>query len=173
MTHTIAGQLRTGRWQLVSSLSSASFTVRNFGALRVTGHVPITAAWVDIDDLGRPGRVHAELDLAGVDTGNVRRDRDLRTPRLLDTERFPGMTFTGAGQAPTADGVQLPGRLTAHGRFVDLTLTAGPVREVQPDVLGVRATTEFDRRDLGITAPRFLIGAHIAVIIDAAFRRPA
>lgn len=172
MTDTIASQLPTGRWQLVNSLSSARFTARNLGAHRVSGHVPITAAWVDINDHGYPRHVRAELDLAGIDTGKTRRDRDLRAPRLLDTDHFPTMTFTSTDPVSTAEGWQLPGQLAAHGHTVDLTLTVGPARETQPDLLTVHASTELDRRDLGITAPSFLIGTHILITIDAAFRRP-
>lgn len=173
MTDTLASQLRTGRWQLVNSLSSARFSVRNLGVRRVSGHVPITAAWVDVNDHGHPRHVQAELDLVGIDTGNTRRDRDLRAPRLLDTDHFPTMAFTSADPVSTADGWQVPGQLAAHGHTVDLTLTVGPARETQPDLLTVHASTEFDRRDLGIIAPSFLIGTHILIIIDAAFHGPS
>lgn len=172
MTGVLGTQLRAGRWHLVSSVSSASFSARNFGVVRVTGHVPIVASWVDVDDSGRPSGVSAELDLAGIDTGNARRDRELRGPRLLDTAQFPTMTFAGGPRHPAGEGWEFVGRLAGRGRTVDLTVVAGPARETAPGVLTVHATALFDRRVLGIAAPRILIGRRIVVTIDVSYRRP-
>jgi len=172
MTGVLGAQLRTGRWQLVNSVSSASFSTRNFGLVRVTGHVPIVASWVDVDDAGHPSGVHAQLDLAGIDTGNARRDRDLRGPRLLATAQFPTMTLAACAIRRVDDGWALAGRLAARGRTVDLAVVAGPARETAPGVLTVHATTAFDRRDLGVAAPRLLIGRRVVVTIDVSFRRP-
>jgi polyisoprenoid-binding protein YceI len=171
MTQTVRPQLRSGRWELVNSLSAARFTVRNLGLFRVTGQVPVVEAFVDIDHLGRPVGIQAELDLAGIDTGNPRRDHDLRTPRLLDGDRCPAMRFTAT--TSDVDEAQLAGQLVARGRAANLVLTIEQVRETGPGVVSVHATTQFDRRELGITAPRFLIGTCIKITLDAAFRSPA
>ena len=76
--------------------SSASFSVSNFGVNTVRGIVPIRAATVVVAADRLINRVHATLDLAGIDTGNARRDKDLRSHRLLDTDQFPDVTFRSA-----------------------------------------------------------------------------
>ena len=86
--------------------------MRNFGLSTVRGIVPISSATV-VCEGGEPGgrvtAVHADLDLAGIDTANARRDKDLRGSRLLDTDRYPELTFDCTEVRATADGWQLHG----------------------------------------------------------------
>jgi polyisoprenoid-binding protein YceI len=151
----------TTRWSVQHTLSCASFTVRNLGMLTVRGRVPITHASVVVDASGNPVQVRAELDLAGIHTGNSRRDCDLAKPKLLDLAKFPALTFSGGPGQATNDGWTVPGRLSAHGSTIEVTL------HVVRDGDHIAATTSFDRTDLGIRAPRFMIGRRIAVRIDA------
>jgi len=158
---------RTGRWELVPARSTADFAVRNFGFATVRGQIPVTAAWVDVDPAGQPAAVHAELDLTRVDTGNPRRDRDLRQPRLLDTAHHPTLTFDGVAAGPTVDGV-LNGRAAA-----DVSLGVTGVTPGDGGIVTARATCAFDRAALGVRAPRLLIGRRITVVINATFAPPA
>ena len=158
----------THRWDVIITLSCASFAARNFGVKTVTGQVPIREAWVDVDGTDRPVAVHASLDLAALSTGNARRGRDLAKPRLLDTGRHAELVFSG-GPGQPADGYwQVLGKLSGHGASVDVELAVTVQRS--GDEVHVHATTSFDRRDLGITAPRTLIGTRIAVTVDAVLR---
>lgn len=134
--------------------------------------MPIVEAWVEVDPAGQPTRVCAQLDLARISTGNPRRDRDLRKPHLLDTARFPTMSFTAVSPVRASGGWQIQGRLEAHGHAAGLTLTTTGERILGPGTLGVRATASFDRRALGITAPRILIGRLVTVTVEAAFHQP-
>lgn len=160
----------TGRWELVNSLSCAGFAVRNLGVKVVRGQVPIRYAWVDVDEHGQPIALRAELDLVGIDTSNARRDRDLRKPNLLGTDRFPALTFTFAGGAAKADDDTwlLPGRLAARGTEIDAVLAASS--RADGDRVTVHATTTLDRRALNVRAPRLLIGAQVTVTIEAVLR---
>ena len=138
----------------------------------VHGRIPVLDAWVDADAAGQPTAVHATLDLAGIDTGNARRDRDLRAPRLLDTAKHPIVTFEGtAPKQVGADEWIVPGRLAARTTSVDVTLQVRVTSSAEGQV-SVHAVTELDRRDLGVSAPRFLIGRRVAISIDAVFTAP-
>jgi polyisoprenoid-binding protein YceI len=163
----VATQLRTGRYELVRSSSRARFTVRNFGLRKVSGLVPIVAARVDVYEFGRPSAVRAELDLAGIDTGNDRRDRDLRTPRLLDTVAYPSLIFDGTAEA---DLTRVSGTIRGRSTAIDVLLAVGAITAGADGHVSLTARTTFDRRALGVRAPRFLIGRRIAVTIDATFR---
>ncbi|MGH8862300.1 MAG: YceI family protein [Jatrophihabitantaceae bacterium] len=163
MTETL-----TRRWTVVASLSCAGFAVRNLGIRTVTGRIPIRDASVDVEGGGRPVTVRADLDLAGIDTGNARRDRDLAKPRLLDTGKYPVLAFAATAGSPDGTGWELPGVLTAHGASIDVVLAAEVLQ--RGDEVTVRARTWFDRRDLGVTVPRFFIGRRIDVTIDAVLR---
>jgi polyisoprenoid-binding protein YceI len=171
MTGTISVPLRVGRWQHVSALSRADFTVRHLGSNLVRGTVPIIGAWVDVDQSGEPAAVHATLDLAAIETGNGRRDADLRKPRLLDTANHPTMTFVGDRPRPVGAGWQVPGRLQVRAT-ADVTLEAQIVGSHDAGELCVRAEVTLDRRELGVTAPRVMIGRYVSVTIEAVFHPP-
>jgi polyisoprenoid-binding protein YceI len=153
------------RWEVIGSLSCAGFAVRSLGVKTVTGRVPILDAWAEVDAAGRPCAVRATLDLAGLETGNARRDSHLASPRLLDTGHHPKLIFTGRAADVDGDVWRLPGHLTAHGNSIDVVLSVSA--QVGDDTVSVHASTSFDRRDLGITAPRFMIGRRIEVTIGA------
>lgn len=164
--------LAAGRWHLISSLTSVGFAVRNFGVRTVLGQFPVRDAWFEVEADGRPTRVHATLDVAGVDTGNERRDLDLRKPRLLDAARHPALTFDGGPAHPVgATRWELPGRLHGHGATTDLVIHVESVH-VAPDHVTVIASAQLDRRALGVRAPRLLIGNRVTVSIHAAFAVP-
>lgn len=170
MNAALATSLRAGQWQLDASRSTARFAVRNLGVVRVTGTVPITDARVDVDGSGRPTGVRADLDLAGLVTGNPRRDRDLHGRRLLATGDFPGMSFTADSIAATDAGWQVTGCLAARGRETTVVLTAASAEQSADGAIHIDATADFDRRSLGVTAPRVLVGRRVAVAIEAVFR---
>lgn len=153
-----------GRRQIVTTLSSAGFSVRSLGLTTVTGTVPITSAWVDVDTRGAPASVHATLDLASLDTGNPRRDGHLRSPSLLDLERHPTLRFCGR-PTRTDRGWTLYGTVEAHGASTRILLEAS-VSEGADGSTTVRASGTLDRRDLGVRAPRFLIGRRVEVHLD-------
>jgi len=158
-----------GEWNILPQGSTASFSVRNLGVNTVRGTVPIRAATVVVAADRLNTQVRATLDLAGIDTGNARRDKDLRSRRLLDTEQFPAVTFVCADVVTTEDGWRLAGTLEAHGATIPVTVEAQPTN-ASIGSLAVRATATFDRRALGVRAPRFMIGREIVVEINAEFR---
>lgn len=170
MTTLAGAQLADGRWTALNTLTCAGFAVRNFGYKTVRGTVPVRDAWVDVAD-GAVVGVHAALDLAGIDTAHAKRDRDLRAPRLLDTAKCPSLIFAGGRPEPVPSGWEIPGRLAGRGE-VDVVLVASVVGRGSGGELTVRATTSFDRRDLGVRAPRFLIGRRVDVTIEAVFTPP-
>lgn len=164
--------LAAGRWQLISSLTSVGFAVRNFGVRTVLGQFPVREAWFEVGADGRPVQVHATLDVAGVDTGNARRDLDLRQPRLLDAAAHPALTFHGGPAHPIgANRWDVPGRLHGHGTTTDLVINVESLRTA-PDHITVLASAQLDRRALGVRAPRLLIGHRVTVSIHAAFAVP-
>ncbi|HET6876912.1 MAG TPA: YceI family protein [Jatrophihabitans sp.] len=166
MSAAAAYELRTGRWELVASASTARISVGNFARRVVTGDVPIRSASVELGADGVPGQVEAVLDLAALDTGNSRRDADLRKPKLLDTARHPDLTFTGT-PARIGDDWQVRGRACAREHEVAVTLSASLATAA--DGVSVTADTDLEVRAFGVRAPRLLIGRTVHVHIEARF----
>lgn len=173
MTGTLPGAtLQAGRWSLQPAHSRAEFAVSNLGVRTVHGQVPLREAWVDVDTTGHPYAVHAILDLTRIATGNTRRDHDLAKPTLLATEQYPTLTFTGEPTDPTDTGWSVPGHVAARGTQTPITLAAKVTTPADTGQMTVSATTELDRRALGVHAPRLLIGTRIHITIHAAFHPP-
>lgn len=160
--HNVRGTTTTGRWSVDVDNSTADFTVRNFGKT-VHGTVPIIAGVVAVGADGQLSAVDASLDLSGIQTGIPRRDKDLRGPKLLDLDNHPVMTFT----ADRFSGQQIEGVLSARGTTTRVAGTVEPTVSPAGELLMVRATGNFDRRSLGISAPPFLIGREISVTVVA------
>jgi polyisoprenoid-binding protein YceI len=171
VTTTSPAGLAVGRWTVDPAHSTATFRVRSLGRT-VTGNVPITAGTVDVDESGRPRAISGSLDLGAIDTGNPRRDKDLRKPRFLDLDRHPAMTFAADSITVSPDaGWRVTGQLAVRGTSVRLAGDA----TVSPDDRSatVTAHTQLDRRALGIRAPRIMIGHAIDITVTAALRLTA
>ena len=168
MTTTSPMALSTGRWTVDPAHSTATFRVGNLGRT-VTGTVPVTEGTVVID--GQHSAITGSLDLGAIDTGNARRDKDLRKPKFLDSDRYPAMTFTADAITIAPAGWRVAGQLTTRGTSVRL---AGNV-DVSGDYTAATLTahTRLDRRALGIRAPRLMIGHHIDITVTAAIQLTA
>jgi polyisoprenoid-binding protein YceI len=146
-----------GTYCIAPTLSGATFRARGLFGLPVRGRMPIRSGTVRIED--GQARIAAELDPAAIETGIRRRDKDLRSPQLLDVARFPAVSFEGE-----LSGAVVHGRLTVHGESVATTLDVEEVcRHV--DGVDVVATVRLDRRAFGVTGYRGVIQRHIDVTL--------
>ena len=146
-----------GSYRIEAAHSSATFRARGLFGLPVRGSMPIRSGALRIAD-GR-ARVTAELDAAALDTGNRRRDKDVRSPQLLDVARFPAVCFEGEVDG---DLECVRGTLTVHGETVPTELA---VQEMRRDDSGVEvvATVRLDRHAFGVSALRAIIYRYVDV----------
>jgi polyisoprenoid-binding protein YceI len=167
VTTTSPTGLAVGRWTVDPAHSTATFRVRSLGRT-VAGNVPITEGTMDVDESGRPRAISGSLDLDAVDTGNPRRDKDLRKPRFLDLDRYPAMTFAADSITASSAGWQVTGTLAVRGTSVRL---AGDAAVSPHDRSAtVTAHTRLDRSDLGVRAPAIMIGHAIDITVTATLR---
>jgi polyisoprenoid-binding protein YceI len=155
----------TGRWVVDPGRSTATFTVTNVGVRTVSGSVPVLSGSLEVGDGGRPRRVAAGLDLSAIDTGNARRDADLRKPALLDLDAHPLLTFEAHEFEVGPQGWCALGTLAARGTGSQVTVLGVPART--DGSLHLVGTTVVDRTALGIRAPRLLIGRYVSIVVDA------
>ena len=157
--------VRAARWVVDPHRSRATFSVGNLGLRTVRGAVPVLGGSLGTDDGGVPRAVRAELDLGRIDTGNARRDADLRKPHLLDLDAHPRLTFECETFEWGPQGWTGLGRLSARGRTCPLAVLGVPAT-AEDDELHVVGTAVLDRAQLGIRAPRLLIGREVAIVVD-------
>ncbi|MFE6615844.1 YceI family protein [Amycolatopsis sp. NPDC057786] len=168
---TAGTSARVGTWRVVTERTSATFTVRNFGFRVVHGSIPVRLGSVRVSADG-VAAVEAALDLDGIDTGNAKRDADLRKPGLLAIDAQPVLTFAADQADGGPDEWSVHGTLGARGESCPLTVTAtGPV-DNGDGTWRVVAGAIFDRRAIGLRAPRFLIGREITIALDVVLAPP-
>lgn len=97
-------------------------------------------------------------------TGSWRRDADLRKPSLFDIERHPELSFDAATMSPTGTGWLVEGRLSARGTSTPLALSVA-AEDVGQDQVEIHAEASLDRRELGVRAPRLLIGHLVSITV--------
>src|ERR1700677_989307 len=90
------------RWQIDPPHSSAQFSVRHLGVSTVRGAFTKVSGTVQYDP-ANPSKasIQATIDAASVDTRVEMRDNDLRSPRFLDAQKYPTITFTSKKAQPT------------------------------------------------------------------------
>ena len=169
MTATAATTLTDGRWTVDPGSAVATFTVRNWGLLRVRGGVGVTAGTVTVAG-GEPVSAAATLDAASVRTGIARRDADLAGRHFFDCARHPTIAVRTTAVVPDGAGWRADAVLTVAGGDAPLVLHVVRLPDPAPGTVRVRATGVLDRRATPIRVPRAMVGRWIAVEVGAELR---
>ena len=105
--------------------------------------------WLEVDDNGCH-RLELKIDATTVNTGNHKRDEQLRSADFFDTERHPDVQFVSSQVSDPEDGhLHVQGELLAAGDRVALELR--PAMRQVDDQIEVDASTTVDQRQLGMT----------------------
>lgn len=144
-------------WHIDPMHSLAEFSVKHMMISTVRGHFGGVKGTVVYDEKN-PGAstVEATIDCSTVDTGEPKRDSDLKSAEFFDVKHYPVMKFRS-----TRVDVAGPGKLKVSG---DLTINAitrqvvlsvdgpvGPIKDTQGrQKLGLNATTQVSRKAFGI-----------------------
>jgi polyisoprenoid-binding protein YceI len=169
-------------WQLDPPHSSAQFSVRHLGVSTVRGAFTKVSGTVVYDPANsNKSSIQATIDAASVDTRVDMRDNDLRSPRFLDVQKYPNITFTSKKVEAAGDGkLKVTGDLTIHGVTKEAVLDVdGPTPAIKDPLgkdrlrMGASATTKISRKDFGITVLPGAIGDEITITLDLEMTKPA
>ncbi len=163
-------ELAAGTWTAVPDACTAGFDVRDKLVTTVHGTFPVTGGTVLTEAGGTVTSARMELDVAGVATGNVRRDRDLHKPHFLDAAGHPRILVEAGRTTPSESGWTVRARLSARGASCPLELQVA-ITSADDERVRVRMTGRLDRSELGIKAPVFIIGRYLEIEVDALFER--
>jgi polyisoprenoid-binding protein YceI len=113
---TQIGQQAT-RYAFDLSHTSAEFSVKHLMIATVRGRLPVKGGFVEHDPTHpERTRIVAELDAAGISTGQGDRDAHLRSADFLDAGTFPTIRFESTRVEKLASGAwQVAGELTIRG----------------------------------------------------------
>ncbi len=115
---------RKDTWQLDPPHSSAQFSVRHLGVSTVRGAFTKVSGTVHYDAANpAKSRSRPPSNAASVDTRVEMRDNDLRSPRFLDAQKYPTITFQSKKVEAVGEGkLKVTGDLTIHGVTKEVVL---------------------------------------------------
>lgn len=164
-------------WTFEPGHTAASFAVRHMMVTWVRGLFGGVRGTLDVD-LSSPGggSLHAEIDAAGIWTGDAARDGHLRGADFLDVENHPGITFDGTVTDRIGENdVRVEGDLVIRGvskpALIDVRYLGRwrtPWWEGGKDLgpktrAGFTGTTRINRHDFGVSWQGDLEGGGVVV----------
>jgi len=144
-------------WRIDPSHSSAQFSVRHMMISTVRGQFGGVKGTV-VHDPKNPAAstVEATIDVTTVNTGQTKRDNDLKSPEFFDMKRYPEMKFKSTSVETAGPGkMKVTGDLTINATTRPVVLDVdGPtpaIRDTQGrEKVGINATTKVSRKEFGI-----------------------
>lgn len=158
MSLTPALQAQEGSWRIDPSHSSAQFSVRHMMISTVHGQFGGVKGAISYDPKNpSASSIEATIDCSTVNTGDAKRDSDLKGAEFFDVKRYPVMQFKSKTVAVAGpEKLKVVGDLTINAITREVTLDIDgptqPIRDNQGrEKIGVSATTKISRKDFGIT----------------------
>ena len=175
----------TTTWQIDPKHSDAQFAITHLMISTVRGEFHGVKGTVVYDDKNiGTSSVDVIIDATTVDTREPDRDKDLRSPKFFDTEKFPTMTFKSSKVEEAGGGkLKVTGDLTIRGTTKQVTLDVTVPKTPIKDPYGmqrtaVMATTKINRLDYGVSWNKTLdngvimLGDQVDITIDVEMVMP-
>lgn len=152
-THTTALPLAPGRWLVDPNHSSVTFAIRHLGLSKVRGRFNSFDVALEIGTSLAETRLEARVDMTSIDTGIADRDAHVRSPELLDVERYPEMRFVSTEITGSGESWQVTGQATIKDqtRLFSLEVDFGGLSDFMDDRhAGFGASGQIRRKDFGL-----------------------
>ena len=144
---TRSTDLRSGAWRLDPERSSVEFHVRHLWGLgTVKGRFE---SYEGVLDFTADPAIVLTVDAASLQTGNGKRDQDLRSARFFDVEQHPSVRFVSESVSVERDRMKVRGRLHARGSSIPLEIDA-QIRTTD-DGAEIDTVTTAPHQELGMT----------------------
>jgi len=113
-------------------------------------------------------------DIAGIDTDNEGRDKDLQGEGFFDAAKFPKLSFKSKSITKVeGNKYKLVGDLTMRGVTKPITMDVvinGPIDRRGKKVIGIKVTGTFNRVDFGVGKPGgAMLSEEVAIIANGEF----
>ena len=167
-------------WQLDPAHSAAQFSVRHLGISTVRGTFTSMSGSVQLNeaDLTRSS-AEVTIEATSVDTRVEKRDNDVRSPKFLDVQKFPTISFKSKRvEALGPEKFKMTGDLTIHGVTKEVVLDVdGPSQAVNDPHTGQQrrgasATTTINRQDFSVSGAPGVVGDAVTITLDIEMTKP-
>jgi polyisoprenoid-binding protein YceI len=144
-------------WRIDPMHSSAQFSVRHMMISTVRGQFGGVKGSVLYDPKNLSGSsVEATIDCTTINTGEPKRDADLKSERFFDVKRYPVMKFKSTKVDAAGPGkLKVTGDLTINATTRQVVLDVeGPTPSIRDnqgrEKVGLNGATTISRKDFGI-----------------------
>jgi polyisoprenoid-binding protein YceI len=143
-------------WKVDAAHSNINFTVTHLLISEVTGNFGTFEIEAMADDAFSNPTFNVTIESASIDTGNERRDGDLRSEGWFGAEAYPKIEFKSTAVEKTGDKTfKLTGDFTMHGVTKSIELNSklnGIITDRRSEKLkaGLKFTTTLKRSDFGV-----------------------
>jgi polyisoprenoid-binding protein YceI len=162
-------------WRIDPLHSSAQFTVRHMMISKVRGVFGGVKGTVVYDPKNpAASSVEATIDVTTLNTGQVKRDSDLKGAEFFDVKRYPEMKFKSKSvEVAGPDKLKVTGDLTINAItrqvVLDVDGPTPPIRDTQGrEKIGVSGTTKVSRKEFGILYNPMMESGGVAVSDEVA-----
>lgn len=164
MAPRIGGPGAPAAWAIDPAHSEVTFRIRHF-VTKVRGRFTDWTGTITGDPQDwSTGSVAVVIKSASINTGNDRRDADLRSPRFFSVDSFPEISFKSSKVEVSGESVTITGDLTMRGTTKPVVLK-GSYLGLAPgkpgDKVGFEAGTTINRTEYGITWNRAVEGGGV------------
>ena len=160
-------------WRFDPAYSSVEFSINKLFFFTVKGRFKAFDGAIILDEADlKCSSVTAKLQADSIDTGNSRRDAQIKAQPFLDVEKYPEITFSSSSVAPgkDRDSVDVSGDLCIKGATRKIRLAVNAIdRSRSPngeEFVYYSATAELDRSDFGVNAFKGVVGRKLKVTIN-------
>jgi len=173
-----AEMAQAGSLKIDAQHSAVTFQVTHLMFTKVDGKFREFEGTFDLDEENNTiSNVAVAIQTASVDTNVEGRDKDLRSKRFFDVEKYPTLTFKSTAPVKlNGKKGKIKGTLTMHGVEKEVILDAellGKGKDPWGNLkYGFQATTVVNRKDFGMTwnealeAGGVLVGDEVTVTIN-------
>lgn len=147
----------TTTWQIDPAHTAAGFSVKHLMISTVRGQFKGITGTINWDDQDvSKSTVDVTIDAKTVDTTEPMRDKDLRSDKFFDTDKYPTITFKSTKVEQVSAGkLKVTGDLTIHGVTKSVVLDVeGPSAQIKDPWgnarIAINATTKVNRQDYGV-----------------------
>jgi polyisoprenoid-binding protein YceI len=175
LTTPILLPAQNAAWRIDPLHSSAQFSVRHMMISTVRGHFGGVKGAVVYDPANpAASSVEATIDCSTVNSGEPKRDSDLKTAEFFDVKRYPVMKYKSRRVDVAGPGkLKITGDLTinaiSHEVVLDVEGPTPPIRDTQGrEKIGINAVTKISRKEFGILYNPVMEAGGVAVSDEVA-----
>jgi polyisoprenoid-binding protein YceI len=157
-------------WKIDTLHSSAQFSVKHMMISTVRGQFGGVKGTIVYDPKNPAATtVQATIDCSTINTGEAKRDSDLKGPEFFDVKKYPVMTFKSKRVEAAGEGkIKMSGDLTINAItrevVLDLEGPTAPIKDTQGRMkIGVSGETKISRKAFGILYNPILESGGVAV----------